>query len=182
MYILGIDYSITSPAATLYNTATDKYQFFAFRQKKKQSCTGNITLLEMPEYKDEMSRFRGIANALYGAITTVGMPEYAYIEDYAYSASGQITRIVEATMCMKMKLYHVGIPLTTIEPTKAKKIATGKGNAKKRQMVDQFKSEMFDLYELFGEKDEGLEKIPSPISDIIDSYFVLKSGMSLLKI
>ena len=85
--------------------------------------------------------------------------------------------IAECTSVIKHKLYNKGIPIITIEPTVVKKLGCGKGNAKKRQMVDAFKQELGDPYPWFDLVDDGSEKIPSPISDCVDAYFVLKSGL-----
>ena len=39
---------------------------------------------------------------------------------------------------LKYKLYKHAIPVTIVEPAKVKKCATGKGNADKQKMYEQF--------------------------------------------
>jgi Holliday junction resolvasome RuvABC endonuclease subunit len=75
----------------------------------------------------------------------------------------------------KHKLYKAAIPLTVIEPSKAKKIATGKGNADKQAMYDAFvKETKVDLMSTFDQR-----TLSNPITDIVDSYFILKSLIQL---
>jgi hypothetical protein len=61
--------------------------------------------------------------------------------------------------------------LTVIEPSKAKKLATGKGNADKALMYEAFSKETnTNLLQKFDQK-----TLSNPITDIVDSYFILKS-------
>jgi hypothetical protein len=100
------------------------------------------------------------------------------MEGYSYSSSvGVVFNIAEATGMMKYKFQKkFGFELAVVPPTQIKKIATTKGNAKKRQMVDQFKIEQFDIYNAFGLVDDNRETIKKPFDDICDSYFVAKYG------
>jgi hypothetical protein len=61
--------------------------------------------------------------------------------------------------------------VTIIEPSKAKKLATGKGNADKQAMYEAFSKETnTDLMFIFKQK-----SLTNPVTDIVDSYFILKS-------
>ena len=57
-----------------------------------------------------------------------------------------------------------------IEPSKIKKIASGKGNADKQAMYEAFEKESFvDLKSVLGQK-----TLSNPVTDIIDSFYITK--------
>ena len=71
----------------------------------------------------------------------------------------------------KHKLYKAGVPVTVVEPSKAKKLATGKGNADKAAMYKAFCQETnTDLIFTLNQK-----TLTNPVTDIVDSYYILKS-------
>ena len=62
----------------------------------------------------------------------------------------------------------------TIPPTVIKKEATGKGNANKELMYETFLAETkIDLQSQLTPKST---KIVNPVSDIVDSYYICKTG------
>ena len=64
------------------------------------------------------------------------------------------------------------IPYEVVVPSVVKKGATGKGNADKEKMYEAFvKETKMDLKKIF-----DTDKVGNPISDIADSYFVMKVG------
>jgi Holliday junction resolvasome RuvABC endonuclease subunit len=92
------------------------------------------------------------------------------IEGYSYGSQGRIFHLAENMGIFKHKLYKAGIPLTVVEPSKAKKHATGKGNADKGLMYESFSKETgTNLMLSFGQK-----TLSNPITDIVDSYYILK--------
>jgi hypothetical protein len=94
------------------------------------------------------------------------------LEGYAYSASGRVFHIAENTGILKYKLYHLGVPVTIIPPTEVKKFASGKGNADKTQMYDAFVWETgMHLKAVLA---PNRKEIGSPVSDIVDSYYICK--------
>jgi Holliday junction resolvasome RuvABC endonuclease subunit len=176
--IIGIDYSVTSPA--IVAKIDGGYKFFCYRQKKKHKVMhADLVMLEYPLYNSAEQRFDLLASGLLGAVEKhAGRPSSAFIEAYAYSGSGMITTIAEATGCIKQMLYKSGVGYTPLIASSIKKHASGKGNASKREMVDAFKKEYGQCpYTWFDIKDDGKEKIPSPVSDIVDAYFVLQCGI-----
>jgi len=180
MILAGVDYSITSPAITVLNTETGEYKFFAFNQKKKSTAFSEprLTLLEMPSWDTQEQRHYLLSTMLFeAAVGAFGRLDGAFLENYAYSASGQVFNIAEATGCFKQLLYRNGIPLETFQPTEVKKVATDKGGAKKDGMLKAFMEKDSDIYGWFGKVYGGEAKIPSPISDIVDSFFVLETGL-----
>ena len=62
--------------------------------------------------------------------------------------------------------------MTVISPTEIKKLATGKGNADKELMTNQFKDDTG--INLKQELTPKSSKVINPVSDIVDSYYVCK--------
>lgn len=180
MILIGVDYSITSPAITVFNQDSGELRFICFRQKKKDvSLDSRVNMLEMPVYGCEQERHHLLSTKLFeAAVGCFGAIGGAYMENYAYAGSGQVFNIAEATGCFKQLLFRNGIPLDVFQPTSVKKVATGKGNAKKHEMLAQFTKDVADPYPWFGRVYAGEEKIISPVSDIVDSYYVLKTGLA----
>ena len=68
-------------------------------------------------------------------------------------------------------------PLDIIPPSEIKKFATGKGNASKEKMYESFFQETgVPLTSFLGMSRQKTEpqKIKSPVSDIVDSYYICK--------
>ncbi len=176
MKIAGLDYSITSPSLTILNNGVIENIYTIRATKKQESNNSLITLLDYPLYKTELERFDKLSSLFLNFIPAD--TNSAYMEGYSYGSNvGVIFNIAEATGMMKYKFQKkFGYELIVVPPTQIKKVATSKGNAKKRQMVDQFKIEQFDIYDAFGLLDDNAEKIKKPFDDICDSYFVAKYG------
>jgi hypothetical protein len=174
MRVAGIDYSITSPSITIINDGIIEGMFSIRASKKQEVSSTLITLLDYPLYTTELQRFDKLSSLMLNFIPAD--IDSAYIENYSYGPSaGLIFNIAEATGLFKYKYEkrfnkEVGI----LAPTQVKKYATTKGNAKKRAMVDKFLEVEFDIYDMFGLVDSGAEKIPKPIDDIVDSYWIAK--------
>ena len=175
--IIGIDYSISSPAITIQTPTGLKY--VAYRQKKTQeNWFPELTLLEPFEWKTPEERYFKACSGLMAEVLKHGTPTTAYIEAYAFGASGMLLNIAESTSVIKQKLHGLGCQVVPLAPTSVKKYATGKGNAKKDAMVRSFMDRTgLNPFDWFGAH-ENFEKIPAPITDIVDSYFVLQAGLS----
>lgn len=182
MKILGIDYSITSPAMCFGGLGSDfeDLRFFAFTRTMKKAfypkSFENVTLIEYPEWSSSEERYEKISDILLSGVTDplTGLKSYDIVafEGYAYGGSGNVFDIAEATSVMKMKFYRNGNLITTHAPTEIKKYATGKGNANKIAMLDAFieKTGKLEWKERFGMTKP--DKIPSPLSDLVDAYWV----------
>lgn len=179
--IVGIDYSMTSPAVCVCN-GDFKYEncSFAFitnKQKLAVQHTPNIVGLPLYEYKDNLERFTKLANMtvefIRSAIVYNGYTIHIGLEGYAYGAKGQVFNIGENTGILKYTLnkFSQG-EIIVFAPSEIKKFATGKGNANKVLMYESFINEtghdLAKLFEIEEYKGQG------PISDIIDSYYVAK--------
>lgn len=174
----GIDWSLTSPAITIFYE-DGSYHSFAFNNTKKQMgfTFTNLTLSEKIDFSDihQQDRFDRLSD---WAINIVKTCKHILLEDYAYSANGNITSIAECCGLLKYKLFKLGIEVEVLSTTALKKYATGKGNCKKHDMVQAFNKDAYDIYKSFEVEDKNKEKnIPAPVTDICDSYWLAKYAL-----
>lgn len=191
---VGIDYSMSSPAIAIYRGAPKKFhwkkvEFHYFTKteslakdwflpgsKEDVWCRGYTT--NHTPINNEM-RFMTLARwallVIAGPIPNQApQPEVTWIglEDYAMGAKGRVFEIAENTGCLKQLLRAADYSFDLVAPTALKKFATGKGNADKDKMYAQWMEETgFDIWK---EMTPGRGKISSPITDIVDAYFLLK--------
>ena len=175
--IVGIDYSLTSPAICIDNGSL---MFFYLTNKKKHigMMSEEIIGYEHKEYKTPIHRFKQISDFVLDIISDYKSPK-CYIEGYAYGAKGQgLFQIAENCGILKYRLLQKGYTYNTVVPSVVKKGATGKGNADKDMMYEAFvKETKLDLKKIF-----DTEKVSNPLSDIADSYFIQKVGYENLSI
>lgn len=174
MKIVGIDYSLTSPAICVMDESFDydKCQFYFLTSKKKNtgSISKNITGYEHKEYNDPIERFTNISE---WALEIIKDADYITIEGYSFGSKGQgLFQIAENCGILKYRLLENNQKYRTIVPSVVKKKATGKGNADKEKMYEQFTNDhKKDLMKLF-----DMNKLSNPVTDIIDSYYIGKFG------
>jgi Holliday junction resolvasome RuvABC endonuclease subunit len=174
--IVGIDYSLTSPAVCINNDG--EYMFYYLTNKKKYigEMAKNIIGYEHQEYDTPIKRFSQISD---WAINTFNRLSYdlknlkVYIEGYSFGSKGQaVFQIAENCGILKYRLQQLNINYDTVVPSVVKKGATGKGNADKDMMYESFvKETKIDLKKIF-----DTDKVGNPVSDIADSYFIQKVG------
>ena len=174
--IVGIDYSLTSPAVCINNEG--EYMFYYLTSKKKYigQMAKNIIGYEHQEYDTPIKRFSQISD---WAINTFNRLSYdlknlkVFIEGYSFGSKGQaVFQIAENCGILKYRLEQLKIQYETVVPSVVKKGATGKGNADKDMMYEHFiKETNIDLKKIF-----DTDKVGNPISDIADSYFIQKVG------
>ena len=64
------------------------------------------------------------------------------------------------------------VEFNILVPSVIKKRATGKGNADKQKMYEQFmKDGGQDLVSVL-----GMNKLDNPVTDIVDSYYIMRTG------
>jgi hypothetical protein len=172
--LVGIDYSITSPAICLYDEKREfcfencSFYFLTNTKKYATKIAPNINGESFAEYGYDTERFDTISE--WATNLCVGAADVA-IEGYAYGAHGRIFNLAENCGILKYKLHKLGVPVTIVEPSKVKKLATGKGNADKQGMYEAFTKETkTDLLSVFEQKTLG-----NPVTDVIDSYYILKA-------
>jgi len=174
-FIAGIDYSLCGPAICVTDLQSpftfDNCQFYFLTNKKKHArkIKSNITGEIFSQYDGDMQRYETIADWAEEKVTGCF---YIGLEGYAYNATGKVFNIAENTGVLKYKLYSRSIPIEVISPSVVKKFATKKGNASKNLMYEKFLEETnVPLQTFFG---VDAKDIKSPISDIVDAYFICK--------
>ena len=169
--IIGIDYSLTSPAVCVND---GKLKFYYLTTKKK--CIGqqskDIIGYEHKEWTDPIQRFTYISDFVFDILFTTNNSKI-FIEGYSFGSKGQgLFQIAENCGILKYRLLEKNYGYNTVVPSVVKKGATGKGNADKDMMYEAFVKETnIDLKQIF-----DTEKVGNPISDIADSYFIQKVG------
>ena len=186
MLHIGIDFSISSPCVCFWNTKQqhlfENCEFFFLHSKRsitKINFPSNIYYSESSESKDNSVRFAENATLLTSEIKKRldNVKKYVImLEGYSMGAKGRLFDIGEATGIFKLFLSQENIKPLVIAPTQIKKLATGKGNANKFQMLEKFmeintslhNSEWIDV--LTTEK-----HIQPPLTDLVDSFFIANS-------
>lgn len=171
MIVAGIDYSMSCPAICIYDTALpltyDNLLLYALSSgpKKHLGNRRNIQIDAPQEHDCPEIRYRNIAKWAINILTFHGVQK-AFLEGYSMGASaGLVFNIAENTSVLKQMLYDAGIPFETPAPTQVKKAFTGKGNAKKEAMCEEF-------YRRFGFKPHeviGCGSAKSPENDLVDA-------------
>ena len=174
MLIAGIDYSLNGPAICVFNGdsfAFNKCNVYYLTDTIKYAKTfiGNIHGETFQDWEGDCERYDTISDWVLRICTGV---EQVALEGYAYNATGRVFNIAENTGVLKYKLYQQRIPVEIIEPTHVKKYASGKGNADKESMVKTFYMDTgLDLQDIIT---PNKEKVTSPVTDIVDSFYICK--------
>ena len=151
---------------------------FIFNKKKEHlgKIANNIIGEEHKEYNTPIERFSNISNWAINKFNILEHNLKVFIEGYSYGSKGQaLFQIAENCGILKYKLQERNIPYDIIVPSVVKKGATGKGNADKDKMYEAFVNETkIDLKKIF-----DTEKVGNPVSDIVDSYYIMKVGNAL---
>ena len=169
--IIGIDYSLTSPAVCV-NDGKLKFYYLTTKKKWIGKQSKDIIGYEHKEWTDPIQRFTYISDFVFDILFTTNNPKI-FIEGYSFGSKGQgLFQIAENCGILKYRLLEKGYGYNTVVPSVVKKGATGKGNADKDMMYEAFVKETnIDLKQIF-----DTEKVGNPISDIADSYFIQKVG------
>lgn len=175
MKIAGIDYSMSSPGICTHwgeKWSINNCKLFYLTKTKKlegKFFDGLVKGLPQKEFKTSIERYNFIAE---WALNKVSFHDHAMIEGYAYAATGRVFDIGENTGILKYELWKNRIPFQVATPTQIKKYATGTGSATKEHMYDAWFAETeLDLMSEMTPKRSG---VTSPVSDIVDSYFICK--------
>ena len=188
--IIGIDYSLSCPAICVhkgkefswsnctvyYLTNVKKYEGDYLKDYIKQPLYDNDGLkghingrLHLP-YTSQTERHDQISNWTIAHIPNTN--DNIFIEGYSYGSKGLVFNLAENMGILKYKLYKKKLKFEVIVPGVVKKKATGKGNADKLKMYEQFvKDTGIDLMKEFDQT-----KLNNPVTDIVDSYYVAKAG------
>ena len=172
MKIAAIDYSMTCPAITLYDGGKFDFNnvksYYRIDNKKYIGTFGNVRGTAIQPYSTEMQRY---INHAEWVISIIRQCSIVAIEGYSMGSRGKVFHIAENTAILKYMLELNHIPYITVPPTRVKKHAI-KGNASKEEMYEAFVNQnKVDLKEQIG---YTAKKIGSPVSDIVDSFFICK--------
>lgn len=176
----GLDWSMSSPGLVIGNSPNpEDLLYFGIRQKKKQhSNAKNIVLLEPNDnYSNNSERYFNLATQ-YVDILKEHDIDTVFCEGYAYGATGNTFNIGECTGILKLLLWQNDIELIIYQPGEIKKIATGKGNANKTLMYNSYINNTNHYLDRLLDDEKKGDKIPSPVNDLVDAYFILQLGLS----
>ena len=169
--IIGIDYSLTSPAICVINGENLNFYYLTSKKKYDGKMSDNIEGQLHDVWDTPMHRFGLISDWVFYVLYE-GDYEI-YIEGYSYGSKGQgLFQIAENCGILKYRLEQEVLPYKIVVPSVVKKGATDKGNADKDMMYEAFlKETKIDLKKIF-----DTNKVGNPISDIVDSYYIAKVG------
>tara|TARA_Y100000593_G_scaffold86585_1_gene165586 strand:- start:170 stop:751 length:582 start_codon:yes stop_codon:yes gene_type:complete len=185
MTIAGIDYSLRGPSICIYHGVDaftgeksdlftfDNCSFFFLTDVKKYADTflGNIHGKLISDVESDLSRYDSISEWALDIVKKYKCEQVA-LEGYSFGSKGKVFHIAENTGVLKYKFFQNSIPVDIIAPTSVKKFATGKGNADKTKMHESFVVETSrNLHEIITPMKKS---VTSPVSDIVDSYYICK--------
>ena len=177
MIVAGIDYSMTSPAICVHTgedwSINNCIFYYLVKTDKHQVITDTLKGSIYPEWSSPEHRFENLAKWSLGVLSQHRVSS-VNLENYAMGASGKVFHIGENTGLLKHSMWKNGIEFVVTPPTVIKKFATGKGNANKEKMWDSFIDET--RLNLFNKLGQEQKKNWTPVSDIVDSYYLAKHG------
>lgn len=190
--IAGIDYSMTCPCVCVANTDNpftfENCQFFYMTNLKY--LTGQVmdnihgTFMDSKDFTDDITRFDHISNwAIKHMLTAFMSPvTQVAIEGYSMGSKGKVFNIAENTALLKYKMLKSGMPYEIYAPKQIKMFAINNSPLDFSD-INKNKIQKEELHEIFVEETgvnlrEVLtpkkKKVDSPVSDIIDSYYIAK--------
>lgn len=176
--IAGIDFSLTCPCISIFKGTEFSFKacqfYFLTSSKKKYNFNKKQFIgIRHNNYINNEERYDYISDWV---IKNIPVNFMIVLEGFSYgSIASRVFDIGAATGVLKHKLYKNNYIFHLIPPKTIKKFATSNGGASKLQMADAFIEETNrDLYsELMCTVGN------SPVSDIIDSYYLCKYGYYL---
>ena len=185
MIVAGIDYSLTCPGICVYDSEDGAFTF----QNTHNYFRSNLQRFEMfnenrvcgenhGPWKADEDRYDDIANWALQILISKHSVDKVFIEGYSYGSSGKVFHIAENTAILKNYLWDEGLEFEIIPPTVIKKFATGKGNANKELMYESFENENPEI-DLRSWLTPRSSNTISPVSDIVDAYFIAKYGLTV---
>lgn len=174
---LGIDLSLTSPSLCIHEEGDfnlDNCKFYFLTGVEKSIILDSRFSGELwPLYSCDAQRYDIVSEWVIDKIQKHNVRK-VYIEGYAFNAVGRVFQIAENTGILKYKIWQKHIPCEVVPPTVVKKFATGKGNANKEKLNEQFITDTgFNLKTAL----QLTDKQWNPSSDIIDSFYICKYGV-----
>jgi Holliday junction resolvasome RuvABC endonuclease subunit len=175
---VGIDFSLNSPAICVskgrFKFEECKFYYLTSKKKHIGYMLKNILGTEHTEYTNPIERFANLSTWALSIINKLTDPKI-FIEGYSFGSKGQaVFQIAENGGILKYRLKEYDYKI--LVPSVIKKFATGKGNADKQKMYEQFTTDTgTNMLKTF-----DIPTLSNPITDIIDAYYIAKAGHSTL--
>jgi Holliday junction resolvasome RuvABC endonuclease subunit len=173
--IVGIDYSLTCPCVCVANNKNFEESYFHFLHENKKYAGLSLNILgdQHDQYLTDQQRYENIASWVLNILAPLDKSNTTIlIEDYAFAAKGRVFNLAENCGLLKYLLYKEGYSFHTVAPSVIKKYATGKGNSNKEAMwLSFFELTEIDLVGIYG---PASRKVGSPVTDIIDAYYLTR--------
>lgn len=155
MIVIGLDLSLTSTGAVVLGPGE------GWGSGEGDPHTESLVI---------KSKFRGEARLEHlreqtMAVVGLNQPDLIVIEGYAFGRPNAMAPIAELGGVIKHSLYVAGWPFIVVPPTRVKKFACGKGNAKK----DEVRLGVFKRW--------GFE---AKTNDEVDAYVLARIGRAYL--
>jgi Holliday junction resolvasome RuvABC endonuclease subunit len=181
--MIALDFSLSCPCMYLSTGpgfGNGSFWYLTSVQKQEGSFLyGKVTGHLHKDYSTEQERYENISQHFIDILDVVNISTKTpvFIEDYSFGSKGRVFGLAENTGLMKYKLWRRGHDITSIPPTVIKKFAVGKGNADKNDMYNAFfEKTNVDLHTNITRH----KKLGSPVTDIVDAYFISELGWSML--
>jgi len=175
---IGIDYSMSCPAACYYTESVVKFWYSHTALRMVGLPIHDMTATFIHPEGTVSERAARLAQYCLNWIRSVADAKQVYIEDYAFAATGRVFHIGENTGILKHFLDNESIDYTPVPPTVVKKFATGKGNADKHKMTAAFLLDYPPAVKwiplFFPRFKDGQLVAKSPLSDLADAYWIAK--------
>ncbi len=180
MSLAAFDYSITCPCLCFEDSLGFTQFHFVTEKKMVQETFKSESFVftghEYPLYKHDTERFDKISD-VFIPILKANNIQHCVVEGYSFGSKGKYFNIAENTGILKHKLFKNDISFSDVPPTTMKKFAVGKGNAQKSLLYEVWlKKTSVNLFDLFGIR-ENLKDPPSPVNDVVDSWFLMRYAM-----
>lgn len=211
MKITALDFSLISPAMTLYNSTTQSYDFYSFTAcpslKSYETSKKFKTHRDIQSYTTIIPYTRNIDHTSYQtteetktldalSLTSLIMdqinqfsPDICAIEGYSFAShSASYIDLVSYQSILRSKIKENGYPLIVVSPSQGKLALSGKGNAQKIDQINSFiENKPYipyienNLFWQFLQNYKIDEKKLPPISDIVDSVGILLASMKIIE-
>lgn len=211
MKIAALDFSLISPAMTLYNSTTQFYDFYSFTAcpslKSYETSKKFQTHRDIQPYTTIIHYTRNIDHTSYHTIEESKVldalslsslimdqinqfsPDICAIEGYSFAShSASYVDLVSYQSILRSKIKENNYPLIVVSPAQGKLALSGKGNAQKIDQINSFIENKPHIpyiennsFFQFLQKYKINEKKLKPIDDICDSVGILLSSLKLIQ-
>lgn len=143
MKIMGLDLSLTSTGVAVFDSASISTQVISSSHKAER-------------------RLQDLRDKIMGVVSKQKV-DLCVVEGYAFGRPNVMAPMGELGGVVKLALYMDGIETLIIPPTRVKKFATGRGQAKKDEV-------RLSVYKRWG--------FEAKTNDEIDAYVLVRIGMA----